>query len=300
MHFTAVIIILAGLLSSCASVEKTHVGLNHLIGKDIRTAIYVLGYPTSKQEFAGDIVYVWSVDEYGQISLPSTSYITGSVGTTPVYGTVTRSTTKITHSICSIKIITNAEGIIKGREIDGNYSGCSNYMHRLGEYADSSTTPRSSGNGFELRDKSILDEDAVISSNVKNIISNLNVSANVLFGVFNTRVVLIGEVLSDKQSEEILQKIINIKGVTKTLNELRSVNALSQHSRDLDKTIEQAIYHRVNKLIGADASNYNIIIFNGEVYLLGIVKRDVGMNIAETASRTHGVKKVITVFQYTE
>lgn len=286
-----VIIFLASLLISCASVEKTRIGLNNLVGKDIQIAIYVLGYPTSKEEFAGDTVYVWSVDEYGQISLPNTTYITGSVGMTPIYGAITGSTTRITRSICNIKIITNASGIIKGKEIDGNYSGCSNYMYRLGEYADSSAAHANPRNNNDLRTQSAREEDAAIYSGIDKIQSNNKEVANFVYGVFNKRVVLVGEIASVARGETIVQEVSNIKGVAKVFNELRYVGLLSHKSHDLDSAIQQAILHRVNGSTGVNSTSFEIVVFNGEAYFLGMAKQEVAQRIAETAASTRGVKK---------
>jgi len=281
--------------------EKTHTGLNKLIGKDIKIAIYILGYPTSKQEIAGDIVYVWSVDKYGQIMMPATNYISGTVGTTQVYGTVTSTVAQQIHSVCSIKIVTNSGGLIVAHEISGNYYGCESCMHRLSGYADlGTTTAYGVGVNIEATNQSGHHENAAINSDIENILGKYKKGANIAFALFNGYAVIIGETTSMDDLEKIRQSVSSINGIKKVIYEVNHVSHLSGNSADLDKTIEQAISYRINREMGNGVPRYRVIVWNRIAYLLGEVRKDDGRQIADIAARTQGVSKVVKVFRYAE
>ena len=121
------------LLSGCVfgMMEK---GLGALVGKDVKTAFNVLGYPSGKQEFGSETVYFWSVSRSGTYSMPQTSTTSGMVGTTPVYGTTTYYQQVPYNYTCLVKIITAKSGQIISWEYEGNLAGCSAYAGRLNDF----------------------------------------------------------------------------------------------------------------------------------------------------------------------
>lgn len=53
------IFILFVVLTGCASTHLNK-GLQELIGKDIETAVSVLGYPNEEQKYGDESIYIWS------------------------------------------------------------------------------------------------------------------------------------------------------------------------------------------------------------------------------------------------
>ena len=77
---------------------------------NIQELIKYLGYPTSQQQIAGDVVYVWSYKQ----NMPD------------LYGNPTAFT-----AYCNIQAGTDVDGTIKNTHWDGNRLGCTQYAHAL-------------------------------------------------------------------------------------------------------------------------------------------------------------------------
>lgn len=139
MRFRSFLIVV--FLSGCAMFGQLDSGLDALMGKSERQAFAVLGYPSSKQEFAGDIIYTWNVSSSGTLLLPQTATTYGTVGTTPVFGTTTYNQAVPVNYNCMIKLIAGQDRTLKSWEYNGNLAGCSSYIQRLNEYAKSAQPP---------------------------------------------------------------------------------------------------------------------------------------------------------------
>lgn len=127
----------ASLLSGCATFGQMEEGLNALMGHKDETAFNVLGYPSGKQEFGSDILYIWGRNASGNLALPQTTTTYGNVGTTPFYGTST-SIQNVPYSYnCTIKLMANYQGILSHWEYDGNLGGCTPYIQRLNKFRES-------------------------------------------------------------------------------------------------------------------------------------------------------------------
>jgi hypothetical protein len=126
--------VLALVAAGCATFGQLETGLAALVGRNEREAFNALGYPNGKQEFGGDVVYVWGRSTSGTVFIPQTARTTGYVGTTPVYGTTTTNQAIPVNYNCTIKIITGTDGVIRSWEYDGNLGGCRGYIERLNAY----------------------------------------------------------------------------------------------------------------------------------------------------------------------
>ncbi len=131
-----IVIILAG----CATFGQMEDGLRSLMGKSDREAFAVLGYPSAKQDFGSDTVYLWYVSQSGSVFIPQTSTTTGYVGRVPVYGTTSYTQAIPVNYNCQIKLIANRDGILRSWEYNGNIGGCEQYISRLKTYAGSAST----------------------------------------------------------------------------------------------------------------------------------------------------------------
>lgn len=139
----ALLVISAG----CMSFEYMNQGLHPLVGKNVKTAFEVLGYPDGKQQFGDETVYVWSTNKSSAVLMPQTASTTGMVGLTPVYGTTTYNQAVPINYDCTIKVITGQDNIVKSCEWSGNTFGCDLYRERLTKFY------RSQQNKTDLSDK---------------------------------------------------------------------------------------------------------------------------------------------------
>lgn len=288
--------------SGCASFEKTQAGLDNLIGKDVQVAFHLIGYPTFKQEFAGDTVYSWSVNRSGTIMLPHTSFISGAVGSTPVYGTVTTSSPVAINAACTIKIITNKSGVIKAREIEGNYAGCSQYMTVLSEYADITTQLKlgEASNYVDYRSKDVAMFDEQIESSLKIGPLAKEPYANLKVAVFNKRAVVVGEIANGNDKVAALDLVRNTTGITDVMDEIELMQDQGSFSQGIDGVITSALAYKIRQDSDLGRLAHKVIVAKGKVYLMGVMSKNQGQEIAEIASRIRGVIKVTKMFQYTD
>lgn len=131
-YFLSAIYILA--LSGCATFGQMEDGLNSLMGRAEQEAFSVLGYPSGKQQFGSDTVYIWEVSKSGTLLLPQTITTYGNVGSIPIYRTSTFNQAVQVNNNCLIKVAANSSGTLINWEYSGNYGGCNNYINRLDAY----------------------------------------------------------------------------------------------------------------------------------------------------------------------
>lgn len=122
------------ILSGCVTSAQLETGLNYLLDRNISEAFQALGYPSGKQQFGDDTVYVWSVNQSGALVLPSSSTTTGNVGTTSFSATTSSTQVVPVSHNCVIKLVTGPDKIIKHWEFNGNVGGCSEYSDRVDSY----------------------------------------------------------------------------------------------------------------------------------------------------------------------
>jgi hypothetical protein len=90
--------------------RRLNTGLSLFYGLNIKSAVTMLGYPTSERMAVGDHVYTWE----------SVTEVPGfNVGDPPF------------HVYCRIEIGTNAEGTITTVHHEGNPGGCAAYANAL-------------------------------------------------------------------------------------------------------------------------------------------------------------------------
>jgi hypothetical protein len=160
-HFSIFMLITAA-IGGCATSAQMESGLNSLIGRNEQDAFAVLGYPSGKQQFGKDTVYIWEISSTGTLLLPQTVTTYGTVGTIPVYGATTYNQAIPISSNCLIKIAANPAGTLINWEYRGDWSGCSSYINRLGSYHKSSI------DSFELKSVEATPPEGVTLNQKKN------------------------------------------------------------------------------------------------------------------------------------
>ena len=117
---------------------------------------------------------------------------------------------------------------------------------------------------------------------------------------FNGVVLLTGQVADESHKREAQRIVEPLRRVRRIHNEIVVGPADTLVSRANDRLLETRAR---GALVGSEAVNADrvkIIVRNGEVFLMGLVHREMGDAAAEVASRAHGVQRVVKVFEYVE
>lgn len=117
---------------------------------------------------------------------------------------------------------------------------------------------------------------------------------------YNARVLLTGEVSSErvrKEVEDIVSAVEEVRHVTNRIvvGEIRPLT-----SRSHDAWITSKVKARAVNEGKFQAAHIKVVTENGVVYLMGIVDREEAQNAVEIARSTGGVSDVVSVFEYKE
>ena len=125
LHIICTTIVLTG-----CTLHTLDTGLTSLHGRHIDHAFLYLGYPDHEDSIAGKTVYIWSSAYEGSRTVPNTSYIRGTVGSTSYRGTTTTYTTEAVNYTCEIRLITENSHIVD-YDYYGDIIGCADYATYL-------------------------------------------------------------------------------------------------------------------------------------------------------------------------
>ena len=115
---------------------------------------------------------------------------------------------------------------------------------------------------------------------------------------YNRFVVIAGEVPSQQIKDDIGTMVLGVESVRNVQNEL-SVSAVpSASSKANDAYLTTKV--KANFMSKFDPNHVKVMTESGVVYLMGLVSRKEGDQAAEIASKTGGVQKVVTMFEYTD
>lgn len=140
LHVIAALILMSTFFG-CSTFTDIQDGLGVMIGKPVSTAIEVLGYPTNKMEIGSDEVYIWNIDRTEVDYVPQTATTTGQVGATKFSSSTTYSQAQIYQSVCTVRVISGRNGLIKNWDFSGNISGCQSFSERLDRFAKANPRP---------------------------------------------------------------------------------------------------------------------------------------------------------------
>jgi osmotically-inducible protein OsmY len=118
--------------------------------------------------------------------------------------------------------------------------------------------------------------------------------------VHNGVVLLIGEVFSDEQQVRAAQRVLELQGVRRVVNEL----ALGEPPGLWRRSGDSLLTSRVKAgligvdLPGFDPSRVNVTTVRGEVYLMGLLTRAEADAVVAKVESMRGVQRVVKVFEY--
>lgn len=116
---------------------------------------------------------------------------------------------------------------------------------------------------------------------------------------YNLRLLLTGEVQSNTQKQALNNIVKQIKNIRHHYNEVIIAPSSSYSSRTNDVyltgKIKTAIFTNIKNLEGAQVK---VVTENASVFLMGLVTQQQGDQITQLVRTTHGVKRVIKLFEY--
>lgn len=118
---------------------------------------------------------------------------------------------------------------------------------------------------------------------------------------YNLQILITGEVETEKQKQALSQMAKGVKNVRHAYNEvvIGPVTSFGSRSNDtyLTGKIKSSVFANIQELDGAQVK---VVTENSSVFLMGLVTQKQGRQITEIARTTHGVKRVIKLFEYTD
>ncbi len=115
---------------------------------------------------------------------------------------------------------------------------------------------------------------------------------------YNGVVLLTGEALSKALRQQAVDTIRHMDRVRLVHNEIRVADLTGFQSRTSDSWITSKIKGRMLAAEGFPSGRIKVITEAGDVFLMGLVSKEIGTQAAEIARRVDGVKRVIKLFEY--
>lgn len=143
---------------------------------------------------------------------------------------------------------------------------------------------------IEISAREALSQDVSLASQ-----SHINVN------VFDGKVLLTGEALSEEIHKAIVEKLRIIPGVAQIYDEI-DIAALSDDvSRNVDSSITNRVRTELNKMTtppGFSSNNIKVVTEGSVVYLLGLVYRDEADIATSVTQQVPGVLQIVKLFEY--
>lgn len=117
--------------------------------------------------------------------------------------------------------------------------------------------------------------------------------------VFNRIVLLTGQCPSPEWRQDAEQIASSVPGVARIYNQITIQGPTSSLTRTSDSWITTKIKSQMLATEDLKSSSIKVVTENGDVFLMGIVKRQQAEIAVDIARQVSGVQKVLKIFQYT-
>jgi len=118
---------------------------------------------------------------------------------------------------------------------------------------------------------------------------------------YNLQILITGEVETEQQQKALSKMANGVKNVRHAYNEvvIGPITSFGSRSNDtyLTGKIKSSVFANIQELDGAQVK---VVTENSSVFLMGLVTQKQGRQITEIARTTHGVKRVIKLFEDTD
>ncbi len=156
---------------------------------------------------------------------------------------------------------------------------------------------------YEGRSPSTLHSDNKISYDAEHKIfadKELDTKTRIVVSSFNGVVLLAGEAPTEEMRTRAGQLVQSVPGIKRLYNEITIGTPISALTQSSDSLITSKIKTQLLATKSLNSSQMKIVTENATVFMLGSVTRGQGKTAAEIASRSSGVQKVVTLFEYIE
>ncbi|OCG71628.1 hypothetical protein A9G41_02190 [Gilliamella sp. Nev5-1] len=127
----------------------------------------------------------------------------------------------------------------------------------------------------------------------------LFIGSRIVSSAYGGNILLVGQANS-QQVEQAERLAYQVEGVKKVYNQIRIGEPVGAVTITNDTWITTQVKSRLVLDAKTKARKIKVVTENSEVFLIGIVTPEEGKAAAEIASKVSGVKKVITLYTYTE
>ena len=162
-----------------------------------------------------------------------------------------------------------------------------------GATAKVATDPRTAGTQVD---------DTTLSSRMSMKIKNNGpffIGSRIVTSAYGGNILLTGQA-NNEQVEKAESLAYQVEGVKKVYNQIRIGEPVGAGTITNDTWITTQVKSQLVLDAKTKARKIKVVTENGEVFLIGIVTSEEGKVAAEIASKVRGVKKVITLYTYTE
>ncbi|ORF46555.1 division/outer membrane stress-associated lipid-binding lipoprotein [Gilliamella apicola] len=145
-------------------------------------------------------------------------------------------------------------------------------------------------------------DDATLNSRMGMKLKNNGpqfIGARIVSSTYGGDIILTGQANSE-QIEKAESLAYEIEGVKKVYNQIRVSQPVGSGTITNDSWITTKVKSQLILNAKTKARNIKVVTENSEVFLIGIVTSEEGKAAAQLASQVDGVKKVITLFTYSE
>ena len=125
------------------------------------------------------------------------------------------------------------------------------------------------------------------------------IGARIVSSTYGGDIILTGQANSE-QIEKAESLAYEIEGVKKVYNQIRVSQPVGSGTITNDSWITTKVKSQLILNAKTKARNIKVVTENSEVFLIGIVTSEEGKAAEQLASQVDGVKKVITLFTYSE
>ncbi|TDR80653.1 BON domain-containing protein [Paludibacterium purpuratum] len=142
-------------------------------------------------------------------------------------------------------------------------------------------------------------DDQSIELKASSQLSNKFPNAHINVNSFNRTALMTGEVASDDERLRAEMVVRALPGVKRVENYTVVADPTTFSQRNNDTWITTKVRSRLVSGKGNYSSQaIKLVTERGVVYMMGLVTREEGDAVAEVASQTAGVQKVVTLFEY--
>jgi osmotically-inducible protein OsmY len=147
--------------------------------------------------------------------------------------------------------------------------------------------------GAQLDDQNIeVKINAAIKADER--LKDTHINATSINGV----VLLTGEAPTTEQRDQVLNLTRNVRGIRRTVNEIRIAPPSPNSSRSRDSWLTSKVKTKLVGVEKLDSSHVKVVTENAVVYLMGLLKHEEAELATSAVTEVDGVERVAKLFEY--